>query len=143
MSRYIYSYLIKMVLNFMIFITFIGISGYFFGHLITTKEIDKGCFTGYMACVIAYCVVTIFISLLNKFAKNKIVFEKGEIRYKNRVFYSNEISIKYFKPNISIEIPELIIPKTHINANNFYLTCYLSKRDIKKLKKMDFEIKEI
>lgn len=132
-----------MILTFLIFIAFISISGYFFGHLLTTNEIEKECITGYMVCVIAYCVITIFINLLNKFSKNKIVFEKGKIRYKNRVFYSNEISIKYFKPNISIEIPELIIPKTHINANNFYLTCYLSRRDIKRLKKMNFEIKEI
>ena len=69
--------------------------------------------------------------------------KKGKICYKNKIFYSNEINIKYFKFNISIEIPELVIPKTHINANNFYLTCYLSRRDIKRLKKMNFEIKEI
>ena len=132
-----------MILTFLIFITFIGISVYFIGRLLTSKEIEKGCVGVYVFCIIAYCVITIFISLLNKFAKNKIVFKQGKICYKNRVFYNDEISIKYFKPIISIDTTQLILPVVHINANNFYLTCYLSRRDIKRLKKMNFEIKEI
>ena len=63
--------------------------------------------------------------------------------YKNRTLYSNNVSIKYFKFHISIIEPSLVISKIHINGNNLSVTCYLSKKDIKKLKKMNFEIKEI
>ena len=63
--------------------------------------------------------------------------------YKNRTLYSNNVSIKHFKFHISVIEPSLVIPKIHINGNNLSVTCYLSKKDIKKLKKMNFEIKEI
>ena len=51
--------------------------------------------------------------------------------------------MKYFKFYISIIEPSLVIPKIHINGNNLSVTCYLSKNDIKKLEKMNFEIKKI
>ena len=50
--------------------------------------------------------------------------------------------MKYFKFHISVIEPSLVIPKIHINGNNLSVTCYLSKNDIKKLEKMNFEIKK-
>ena len=63
--------------------------------------------------------------------------------YKKKTIYSNNVSIKYFRFHISIVEPNLVIPKIHINGNNLSVTGYLSKKDINKLKKMNFEIKEI
>ena len=83
------------------------------------------------------------IFILNKKANNSILFEEEKMLYKNRTLYSNNVSIKYFKFHISVIEPSLVIPKIHINGNNLSVTCYLSKKDIKKLKKMNFEIKEI
>lgn len=63
--------------------------------------------------------------------------------YKNRTMYSNNVSIKYFKFYISILEECLVIPKIYINGYNSSIICYLSKKDIKKLKKMDFKFREI
>ena len=57
--------------------------------------------------------------------------------------YSNNVSIKYFKFYISILEECLVIPKIYINGYNSSIICYLSKKDIKKLKKMDFKFREI
>ena len=53
------------------------------------------------------------------------------------------ISIRYFKIYISFIEPSLVIPKVVINGNGLYITCYLSKKDVNKIKKMGYEIKEI
>ena len=90
-----------------------------------------------------YIILLGVINIINKVAKNKIVFQEEKIQYKNKTIYANSVNIKYFKFYISIIEPSLVIPKVHINGNGLSITCYLSKKDIKTLKKMNFEIKEI
>ena len=93
--------------------------------------------------MLLWLFLELIIFILNKKAHNSIIFEEGKVIYKKKTLYSNNVSIKYFKLHISVIEPCLVIPKTHINGNNLSVTCYLSKKDIKKLKKMNFEIKEI
>ena len=75
------------------------------------------------------------IYIFNRKASNSILFEEEKIVYKNRTMYSNNVSIKYFKFYISILEECLVIPKIYINGYNSSIICYLSKKDIKKLKK--------
>ena len=83
------------------------------------------------------------IKSFDEIVNKSIIFEEGKVIYKKKTIDSNNVSMKYFKFHISVIEPSLVIPKIHINGNNLSVTCYLSKKDIKKLKKMNFEIKEI
>ena len=96
-----------------------------------------------ISCILLWLLLELIIFILNKKANNSILFEEEKVIYKKKIIFSNNVSMKYFKFDISIIEPSLVIPKIHINGNNLSVTCYLSKKDIKKLKKMNFEIKEI
>lgn len=96
-----------------------------------------------LLCVLLWLLLELIIFILNKKANNSILFEKEKIIYKNRTMFSRNITIKYFKFYISIIEPCLVIPKLYINENNLSVICYLSKKDKEKLKKMNFDIKEI
>ena len=93
--------------------------------------------------MLLWVFLELIIIILNKKANNSIIFEEGKLIYKKKTIYSNNVSMKYFKFHISVIEPDLVIPKIHINGNNLSVTCYLSKNDIKKLEKMNFEIKKI
>ena len=93
--------------------------------------------------MLLWLFLNLIIFILNKKTNNSILFEEGKVIYKKKTIYSNNVSMKYFKFHISVIEPSLVIPKIHINGNNLSVTCYLSKKDIKKLKKMNFEIKKI
>ena len=93
--------------------------------------------------MLLWLFLELIIFILNKKANNSIIFEEGKVIYKRKTIYSNNMSMRYFKFYISVIEPSLVIPKIHINGNNLSVTCYLSKNDIKKLEKMNFEIKKI
>jgi hypothetical protein len=48
--------------------------------------------------------------------------------------------MRYFKFRISIPDETLLIPKLIIAGNDFYVTCYFSKREFKKLKNLGYKI---
>lgn len=96
-----------------------------------------------LSCLLFWFLLELIIFVLNKKANNSIIFDEGKVIYKKKTIYSYNVSMKYFKFHISIIEPSLVIPKIHKNGNDLSVTCYLSKKDIKKLKKMNFEIKEI
>ena len=93
--------------------------------------------------MLLWLFLELIIFILNKKANNSIIFEEGKVIYKRKTIYSNNMSMRYFKFYISVIEPSLVIPKIRINGNNLSITCYLSKNDIKKLEKMNFEIKKI
>ena len=147
MRRYLYSNLLKIIFGSLLIITFIPSLVYLVGSLLINKSINLeslmliiSCF---ISCLLLWLLLNLIIFILNKKANNSILFEEEKMLYKNRTLYSNNVSIKYFKLHISVIEPSLVIPKIYINGNNLSVTCYLSKKDIKKLKKMNFEIKEI
>lgn len=143
MRRYIYSNLLKIVFSSLLIIAFIPSAFCFICSLIIDKSLDVGSLIVILSCLLLRIFLELAIFILNRKASNTILFEEGRMLYKNRTVYSDYASIKYFKFNISIIEPSLAIPKVQINSNIFSVTCYLSKRDIKKLKKMNFEIYEI
>ena len=143
MRRYLYSNLLRIVFGSLLIITFIPSLVYFICFLLIDKSLDIASFAIILSCLLLWFLLELIILVLNKKANNSILFEEGKIVYKNRTFFSNNVSIKYFKFYISIIEPSLVIPKVHINGDNLSITCYLPKKDIKKLNKMSFEIREI
>ena len=143
MRRYLYSNLLKIIFGSLLIITFIPSVIYFICSLLIDKSINTASLIIILSCMLLWLFLELIIFILNKKANNSIIFEEGKVIYKKKTIYSNNVSIKYFKLHISVIEPCLVIPKTHINGNNLSVTCYLSKKDIKKLKKMNFEIKEI
>lgn len=143
MRRYLYSNLLKIIFGSVLIITFIPSLLYFVCSLLIDKSINITSLILIISCLLLWFFLDLMIFILNKKANNNILFEEGKVIYKKKTIYSNNVSIKYFRFHISIIEPNLVIPKIHINGNNLSVTCYLSKKDIKKLKKMNFEIKEI
>lgn len=143
MRRYLYSNLLKIVFGSVLIITLIPSLVYFVCSLLIDKSINITSLILIISCLLLWVFLELIIFILNKKANNSIIFEEGKVIYKKKTIYSNNVSIKYFRFHISIVEPNLVIPKIHINENNLSVTCYLSKKDIKKLKKMNFEIKEI
>ena len=143
MRRYLYSNLLKIIFGSLLIITFIPSVIYFVCSLLIDKSINIASLMLSVSCLLLWGFLNLIIFILNKKANNSILFGEEKMLYKNRTLCSNDVSIKYFKFHISFIEPSLVIPKIHINGNNLSVTCYLSKKDIKKLKKMNFEIKEI
>ena len=143
MRRYLYSNLLNIIFGSLLIITFLPSVVCFICSLLIDKSLNIASLILLLSCLLLWMFLELVIFILNKKANNSILFEEGKMVYKNRTMFPNNVSMKYFKFNISIIEPSLIIPKIHINGNNLSVTCYLSKKDIKKLKKMNFEIKEI
>ena len=143
MRRYIYSNLLKVIFGSLLIITFILSLVYFVCSLLIDKSINITSLIIIISCLLLWLFLELIIFILNKKANNSIIFEEGKVIYKKKTIYSNNVNMKYFKFYISVIDTILVIPKIHINGNNLSVTCYLSKNDIKKLKKMNFEIKEI
>ena len=143
MRRYLYSNLLKIIFGSLLIITFIPSAIYFVCSLLIDKSINITSLIIIISCLLLWFFLELLIFILNKKVNNSILFEEGKVIYKKKTIYSNNVSVKYFKFHISVIEPSLVIPKIHINGNNLSVKCYLSKKDIKKLKKMNFEIKEI
>ena len=143
MRRYLYSNLLKIIFGSLLIITFIPSLVYFVCSLLIDKSINITSLIIIISCLLLWFFLELTIFILNKKANNSIIFEEGKVIYKKKTIYSNNVSMKYFKFHISVIEPSLVIPKIHINGNNLSVTCYLSKNDIKKLEKMNFEIKKI
>ena len=143
MRRYLYYNLLKIIFGSLLIITFIPSLVYFACSLLIDKSINITSLIIILSCLLLWFFLELIIFILNKKANNSIVFEEGKVIYKKKTIYSNNVSMKYFKFHISVIEPSLVIPKIHINGNNLSVTCYLLKNDIKKLEKMNFEIKKI
>ena len=143
MRRYLYSNLLKIIFGSLLIITFIPSLVYFVCCLLIDNSINITSLIINISCLLLWVFLNLIIFILNKKANNSILFGEEKMSYKKRTLYSNNVSIKYFKFRISFIEPSLVIPKIHINGNNLSVTCYLSKKDIRELKKMNFEIKEI
>lgn len=143
MRRYLYSNLLMIIFNSLLLIAFIPSVVYFVCSLSFDKSLNITSLILILSCLLLWLFLTLVICIINKRANNSIVFSEGKILYKNRTINSDNVSIKYFRFHISVIEPSLVIPKMHINGDNLSITCYLSKKDIKKLKKLNYEIKEI
>ena len=143
MRRYLYSNLLRITFSSFLIIFIIPSLLYFICSLLINKILNIVSLVVILSCLLLRILLELVIFVLNKKAKNGIVFYEGKILYKSRTFFSNDVSIKYFKLYISIIDPSLEIPKVHINGNNLSVTCYLSKKDIKKVNTLNFKIKKI
>lgn len=108
-------------------------------------EFNIVCLAIIIACIITWLLLKISISLLNKFSKSRVIFLKNQLKYKSSIIHKNDISMKYFKFYISLTEPDLIIPKLYIKFYEYStsIVLYLSKKDVKKLKTLNFDIIEV
>ena len=143
MRRYLYYNLLKIIFGSVLIVTLVPSLVYFVCSLLIDKSINITSLIIIISCLLLWVFLELIIIILNKKANNRIIFEEEKLIYKKKTIYSNNVSMKYFKFHISVIEPDLVIPKIHINGNNLSVTCYLSKNDIKKLEKMNFEIKKI
>ncbi len=143
MRRYLYSNLLKTIFSSLITVAFVPSALLFACSWLIDKSLNIASLAWVLSCLLLWILLELVISILNKKAKNSILFEEGKISYRGRTRYSNSISIKYFKFYVSVIEPSLVIPKVHINGNDLSVTCYISKKDVRKLKAMNFEIKEM
>ena len=143
MRRYLYSNLLKIIFGSLLIIAFIPSVVYFTCSLLIDKSLNIASLIFIISCLALWIFLELVIFILNKKSNNSILFEEGKLVYKNRTIYSNNVIINYFKFHISVIDPSLVIPKICVNGNNLSILCYLSIKDIKKLKKLNFEIKEI
>ena len=143
MRRYLYSNLLKIIIGSLLVLIFIPSVAYFVCSLTIDKNFNIASLILIVSCLFLWIILMLVTFILNKIANNSIIFKEGKMIYKNRTIYSDNLSIKYFKFYISIIEPSLVIPKIHINGNNLSVTCYLSRKDIKKITKMNFKIRNI
>ena len=143
MRRYLYSNLLRIIFSSVLMVILIPSLVYFVCSLLIDKSTNITSVLLIVSCLLSWSFLELAIFILNKKATNSIIFEEGKVIYKRKTIYSNNMSMRYFKFYISVIEPSLVIPKMRINGNDLSVTCYLSKNDIKKLEKMNFEIKKI
>lgn len=83
------------------------------------------------------------MKLLDVKSKNRILFDSNNIYYKGRIINRANLNMRYFKFYMSIVNDTILFPKLIITGNDLYVICYFSRRDIKKLKELGYEIKMI
>lgn len=141
MKRYMYDSILKGVFNFfggtLIFFSII--------YFVLAISIDRmfnvtslifiG--SGFILIIIGYSIRL----LLRIVSKCCVLFEDGKIYYKGKCFYN--CTIKYVKFYMHIFEPILVIPKLYVNNGKDNLVMYLTKRDIKKLVKKNYNIEVI
>ena len=143
MSRYLYSNLLKLVSGFVLMLVFIPSIVVFIFSCVFDKYLDTTSLIVSLSCIFIWIILEVVAYILNTIAKNKITFFEEKIRYKGVTLYKQNLSFKYFKFHVSLIEPSLVIPKLHINGCNISVTCYASKRDIRLLKKFNYEIMDI
>lgn len=141
MRVYLYSYLLKIIFVSLLSIAFIPSVICFLCFLLADQTLNAVSLIFVFSCLLIRLFLEMAIFILNKKAKNSIFFENGKILYKGKTIHS--ANIKYFKFHLSFIEPSLVIPKMYINTHDSSVTVYVSKKDVKRLKKMGFEIKEI
>ena len=101
---------------------------------------------------LAVTLVPLLRVITNKLAKNAVYFDYGKLTYKGQTRYNCSLSLRYvkFKPTVRDIIDTfldqylcIVFPRLIISADSFYVVCFVSWIDIRRLKKMGFDIKDI
>ena len=143
MRRYVYSNLVRIIVISILAAIFIPSSIYTICALSSWGAIHLPSLLIVFLCVMFYACFEMLIHLLNKKSVKGILFESNRIQYQGKTIYLDHVRMRYFTFALSITDPSLVIPKLSINADEFYITCYLSKRDVKRLKRMGYAIQEV
>lgn len=143
MTRYLYSNLIKITVLGILLFVFVPSLAFFSIVWFESKIIHTLSLIISILCIISWIMCIILVNVFNNYSSNKLSFKENQITYKGCTFYKENLNFKYFKFHISILEPNLVIPRLHIGSSNLSLTCYLSKKDIKKLESMNYQIKKI
>lgn len=94
MRRYLYSNLLRIIFSSFLIIFIIPSLLYFICSLLIDKSLNIVSLVVILSCLLLRILLELVIFVLNKKAKNSIVFYEGKILYKSRTFFSNDVSIK-------------------------------------------------
>ena len=83
MSRYLYSNLLKIIFGSLIIPIFIPSFVYLLCSLLIDKNVNITSLLLTIFCIVLYIILLGVINIINKVAKNKIVFQEEKIQYKN------------------------------------------------------------
>ena len=97
MSRFLYSNLLKITFGSLLMCILVPSLVFFFCSLLINKLVNIPSLILIVSCVVLWIILLVSINILNKKAKNKIVFEKERIWYKGKAFYKSTLSIKHFE----------------------------------------------
>ena len=141
MRRYVYSNLLSIINNTIVAFVLIPTISYFC-ILYTENQLNLACIFIIISFLIFWILFKIFIKILDAKSKNYLLFEKDKIIYKNRTFYANNLSIRYFKFYVSVLETCMVFPKVLINVNGVSIIAYLSKKDVREIEKLGYNIKK-
>ena len=143
MSRHLYSNVFRKIADFLL--GSIAVVSLFF--FVCSWKIDNTISVSslivFSSCLAIWVVSFAFLALLDQKSRKIVVFEKNRIKCQGKTRYKHDLHMKYFSFHISLIDPSLVFPKLHISSNDFSVTCYLSKRDVKKLEKLGYAIKRV
>lgn len=142
MRRYVYSNLLSIINNTIVAFVLIPTISYFCCILYTENQLNLACIFIIISFLIFWIIFKIFIKILDAKSENYLLFEKDKIIYKNRTFYANNLSIRYFKFYVSVLETWMEMPKVVINVNGVSIISYLSKKDVRKIEKLGYNIKK-
>ena len=140
MQRHPYFYLIKTVLRAIILCVFVPL----FIYLVCSFFID-GKIHGTSTAALAICAILYFLAdlvgfWLNRKSKKRLVFEEDTVYCNGKSFDKSALRMRYFGSQVSLIWETLVIPKLYINGIGRPVTCYLPRKDIEKLKRMNYSI---
>lgn len=143
LSRHIYYNLIRVLTDMVLLCIFVPASIILISSILIDNQLSVASLIVIVTCFILWVISIVVLNVLNKYSKNKIVIYENKIKYNDKTMYKDNISIKYFKLHISLIDEDLVFPKIHINSNGLSYVFYLSRKDVIKMKKHNYIIREI
>lgn len=140
MKRHLYDSIIKSIFNFLGFSIILFSVIMLLGYLLNDNFIHKFyllfLFIGFFIILLGYIT-----SFLLRFTKNVIEFSNGKVYYKN--LFCDYNTIKYFKNFISVTSETWRYPMLYVtlNSRHNFIIFYITKKDLKKLIKLGYDIK--
>lgn len=143
LRRHPYSDLIKKATLFAVLPIMLVSSVYFVLALTVDGRRSTVSMTVFACAVAVYVLAVLCTHICDQRSAKSILFSEEGVRYGNRYIDLQEASLRYFRFYLSVFDPALELPKLCINADGRSLVCYLSRRDIRKLKVMGYRVSEI
>jgi len=94
---------------------------------------------------VAKNIIELCFWLINNYSKKSVLFTKEYVVYKGEKYFIRDISFRYLTFQWALLESVAVVPKLIISFRNSQnLTCYISKKELKKLKRdLEYEIVEI
>lgn len=140
MSRYPYSRLIRLVVGWIVFPPYIILIPLLIGHYNTCGRINYGMIYYFVVTISAWMFLNFMIlPLINHYATNRVIIDKEKVEYKNEIIHREQLTLQYLRGYVSFDYFE--VSKLFFCYGDNVFTCYFSRRDIRKIKKIGYKIR--